>query len=165
MPITHQLTQHLLTAHSSPLHCHWPAALAAYPVSFSGTLADPNGVTAAQIREGGLQLILDLSCDLFVNPQTSLANVPFMNVSDTGSVGNRATANIIAAGMLAIESSDNGFNRVVRPLLLHPGTPVFAATSFGSTRLTITLPPVPAYAPTSDERIAVAIPSGECIAC
>ena len=44
-------------------------ALSAFPVSYSGSLASAAGVTAANIRAGGLQLVVSLSCDAFVDPE------------------------------------------------------------------------------------------------
>ena len=43
-------------------------ALSAFPVSYSGTLTTPGGVSASAIRAGGLRLAVSLSCDAFVDP-------------------------------------------------------------------------------------------------
>ena len=43
-------------------------ALSSFPVSYDGSLAAAAGVTAADIRTGGLRLVVSLSCDAFVDP-------------------------------------------------------------------------------------------------
>ena len=48
-----------------------------------------------------------------------------------------------------------GFNRVVRPLLLREDTSPFVAFDFGFSRMTVTLPPVPGYHPSADEVVSV----------
>jgi hypothetical protein len=145
-------------------------ALSAFPVSVSGSLAAIGGATAAQVRAGGLQLILSTSCDVFVEPSTSLydALLAITNVTDAAGVdplaaarlrfGNRISANMMAAGLISLQTLEQGWNRIARPLLLNAATPRFAAFSYGGTRLTLTLPPIPGYYPTSDEQISIAIP-------
>lgn len=51
-----------------------------------------------------------------------------------------------------------GFNRVVRPLLLRGDTAPFVTFDFGMSRMTVTLPPVPGYFPSSDETVSVVVP-------
>lgn len=159
-PDADQLLVGLVAANASVSATITMTALSAFPISFEGTLASPAGVTAQQIRDGGLTLIISLSCDVFVDPATALAENPMLATpAQRTAAGARLTPNIIALGMLGDGASQRGWNAVVRPALLSPTAPVFAAFSYGLTRITVTLPPVPDFAPTSEESVYVTLPS------
>lgn len=107
-----------------------------------------------------------------------LLAIPYVN----GIRSNRTTANVVAAGFSASSTTAKvcatgraklsfrahcpprscvqGFNRVVRPLLLSASTAPFVVFDFGMSRMTIRLPPVPGYYPSADETIT-AVSRGE----
>lgn len=152
--------------------------LAAFPVTVSGTLMAPGGVRAEQIRAGGLTLELSLACDLFMDPHAFAAvmeesntdpNVAFgFEVAEAAqrlSMKTQAPTNLLAPGALligttALEASDHGWNRYAKPELLtrHLSDPTLVRFSFGNSLARITLPPLPAYNPSSDETITITIP-------
>lgn len=149
------------------------AQLSSFPATFSGTLANQAVIKANQIRDGGLVLQVDLTCDTFVPPvellqaqrQRSAAVDEAAALVLGGDLGNSTELSrsayfrmdLIATGLTADQSSALGWNRVAKPTLMQAQAP-FTRLSFANKRLTITLPPIPGYRPSGDEQLRLTIP-------
>lgn len=148
--------------------------LQAFPVALSGSLAE-GPVTVQQIRNGGLKLVITLSCDLFLTPQELLNQVRLTNpnatiadilsASDAKAAGvdeSSAVApspNLILVGMTSLQSSAKGWNRAAKLPMLRNQDGEMARISMGGQALELTLPPVEGYDPAGDETIQVSIPA------
>lgn len=117
-------------------------ALSAFPVFASGSMLGSNEgtVLAEQIRTGGLELQLDLSCDQFVDPKelkerrrqelglppgTAMTGDEFERLIDSGNVtiadidtmvnSRTISPNMLIKGIQARETSTSGWNSLAQP--------------------------------------------------
>lgn len=117
-------------------------SLSDFPIKVLGPLADAP-VHAAQIVAGGLVVVIELLCDVFVAPKLNNTVV---------------ATNLLMAGFVADQASRQGWNRVAKPQFLASGASEFVTFDDRMQRATVTLPPVPDYSPSNHETITITIP-------
>jgi hypothetical protein len=132
-------------------------------------------LAAEQVAAGGLSLVLTLACDAFTDPNAPgalAARSAQFAVPESSAIvpltaffgGFRATSvvNPTANGGLG-NPVQNGWNAVALPYLLSPEVAAMINSSYvhvspDNTTLVLTLPPIPGYAPASDEVLTYTIP-------
>lgn len=135
-------------------------------VSLSGSLLGPH--SDAEIRAGGLTLTASLACDAFVAglaveaPGTGENGTAIAALLPAGALLSGLRASPSAEAGAAAGDSQSGWNAAALPALITaastPGSPVLAFSADRSS-VTLTLPPLPGYAPSAEERLSLRFPA------